>query len=165
MKYERMKRSSVRCNAVATTDMDVEKILGSMKRARELAVITANNINKKFPSFKGKIRRRIFDDDELRKLSLLFSTFRRETNRAIKSIDSAISELKKGKLPACVKYMKLVIEADKKVTDAFFAIERMPVTSAVISDVKNDLWAAIVPVGLAADVLDKILRENRQLVM
>lgn len=154
MKYERMKRNNLRCNAVTPTGVDVEKILDRIQYARELADYSANKMKQKFPSFMGKIRRRIFDDNALRALSLAFSTFRRETNRSIKSIDSAISELNKGKLPACVKYLKLAIEAAQKVTRGALSIN-----DPVIDDVTNDLWATTANLVTVYTVLGDVLRK------
>ena len=37
MKYERMKRNNLRCNAVTPTDVDVVGILDRIQYARELA--------------------------------------------------------------------------------------------------------------------------------
>lgn len=157
MKYERMKKSSVRCNAIAATDKDIEKIVEDILWVKESASVVARNMQQKFPALMNKVRRLALFHTTVSEFSLAFSWCKRKTNEGIKYIDSAVIELNKGSLPACVKFLNLAKEVMNRVTDEILKHDTRWYPE--MGEVANVAWAIVARLVTCSDVLEKAIRK------
>lgn len=157
MKYERMKRNDMRCNAIATTDKDIEKIVEDILRVKESASVVAINMKQKFPALMKKVRQLALSHITVSEFSLAFSWCKREINKGINYIDSAVIELNKGSLPTCVKFLNLAKETMNRVTGEILKHDTRWYPE--MGEVYNAAWAIVARLVTCSDVLEKISRK------
>lgn len=122
MKYERMKKSSMRCNAVASTDRDIEKVSNDILRARNIVYDVADDVKKEFPIRLRRISRLVEDPSITRIFEEAFGQFQIEMKYITSYIDTAVNRLNKGSFPACVKFLNLTKWSVKQ---AYGALEKL----------------------------------------